>query len=80
MIREIIKPTSNHYDIAIPKEYINKEIEILILPISEIKIVNNKTNQNNNLKSLLTNVTEGLLDEDLVRLKDLGRGDDNWLI
>ncbi|MBN2897000.1 MAG: hypothetical protein JXK05_14040 [Campylobacterales bacterium] len=34
MVREIIKPTSEHYDLHIPKEYLNQEIEILILPFS----------------------------------------------
>lgn len=32
MVREIIKPTSENYVLHIPKEYINQEIEILILP------------------------------------------------
>ena len=34
MIREIIRPSSNNYNIHIPEEYIDKEIEILILPFS----------------------------------------------
>ena len=34
MVREIIIPSSNNYNIHIPEEYINKEIEILILPFS----------------------------------------------
>ncbi len=34
MIREIIRPTSEFYNIHIPKEYINQEIEILVLPFS----------------------------------------------
>lgn len=34
MLREIIKPTSEYYSIHIPKEYINQEIEILVLPFS----------------------------------------------
>ena len=34
MIREIIKPESEIYNLHIPKEYIGKEIEILMLPLS----------------------------------------------
>ncbi len=32
MIREIIKPQSQKYILHLPKEYINKKIEILVLP------------------------------------------------
>lgn len=32
MLRQIVKPTTQHYDLQIPKEYINKEVEILVLP------------------------------------------------
>jgi len=32
MLREIITPTSNNYNIYIPTEYINTEVEILVLP------------------------------------------------
>ena len=34
MVREIIKPISEIYNLHIPKEYINKRVEILILPFS----------------------------------------------
>ena len=34
MVREIIKPISEVYNLHIPKEYLNKRIEILILPFS----------------------------------------------
>lgn len=34
MVREIIKPVSEVYNLHIPKEYINKRVEILILPFS----------------------------------------------
>jgi len=34
MLREIIRPTSEFYNIHIPKEYINHEVEILVLPFS----------------------------------------------
>jgi len=34
MLREIIIPTSEFYSVHIPKEYINHEVEILVLPFS----------------------------------------------
>ncbi len=36
MIREIIKPTDKNVNIQIPDEYINREIEFIMFPISEI--------------------------------------------
>jgi len=35
MTREIIVPKSENYYISIPKEYINKKIEILVLPFED---------------------------------------------
>jgi hypothetical protein len=35
MIREIIRPSENFIHIPIPKEYINKNIEVLIFDIDE---------------------------------------------
>lgn len=75
MIREIIRPTTNSYNITIPEEYINKEIEILVLPFS----LNHKEKKSDhNLKSLLASVSEGLSEDDLVRQHDLGREVKNW--
>ncbi len=34
MVREIVTPQSQEYILNIPEEYIDKEIEILILPFS----------------------------------------------
>ncbi len=34
MLREIIRPTSEYYNLHIPKEYINQEVEILVFPFS----------------------------------------------
>ena len=34
MLRLIVKPDSNSYNIEIPKEYINTEVEILVLPFT----------------------------------------------
>ena len=47
MLRQIIKPTSEFYNIHIPKEYINQEVEILVLPFSypvkDVEIETSKT-------------------------------------
>ena len=45
MLREIIRPTSKSYNIQIPEEYINTEVEILVLPFSNKKIKSNKENK-----------------------------------
>ena len=42
MQREIIRPTSEFYNVHIPKEYINQEVEILVLPFSYEKIQNTR--------------------------------------
>ncbi len=34
MLREIIKLTTDFYSVHTPKEYINQEVEILVLPFS----------------------------------------------
>jgi len=42
MLRQIIKPTSTNYTIKIPEEYLNQNIEILVLPFdSNIEINHN---------------------------------------
>ncbi|MEA1911207.1 MAG: hypothetical protein U9N32_05965 [Spirochaetota bacterium] len=76
MIREIIRPSTNNYNIHIPEEYINQEIEILILPFSRNEI-DHLPEQN--LKTLLANVSEGLEEDDLKRQNDFGREVLNWL-
>jgi len=52
MYREIITPTKQENLIKIPKEYWNQEVEILVLPLSEIS--NKKTKKRKNLKDLLS--------------------------
>lgn len=42
MIREIIRPKTQSYTITIPKEYLNKEVEILVLPLSSEKILSDQ--------------------------------------
>ena len=76
MIREIIRPSSSNYNIHIPEEYINKEIEILILPF----YLNEKSQvSKQNLKTLLASVFERLDDNDLKRQEDYGQEVSNWL-
>jgi len=49
MLREIIRPTSEFYKIHIPKEYINQEVEILVLPFSYEKKQTIKEHQNDDI-------------------------------
>lgn len=37
MLREIVRPTSENFNIHIPKEYINTDVEILVLPFNGFK-------------------------------------------
>jgi hypothetical protein len=37
VLRQVIKPTSEFYNVHIPKEYINHDIEIMILPLFELE-------------------------------------------
>lgn len=52
MLRQIIKPTSEHYDLHIPKEYINHEVEILVQPLLYPFDKENKSNNKQEKKSL----------------------------
>ncbi|HPB82920.1 MAG TPA: hypothetical protein PK200_12855 [Spirochaetota bacterium] len=56
MIREIIKPTKRDYTIQIPDEYLNRTVEILILPISDDQIKNSPAVDDD-----LTRKTAGIL-------------------
>ncbi|MCT7539501.1 hypothetical protein N5T82_06585 [Aliarcobacter cryaerophilus] len=33
MIREIVTPTNTNFTLKIPKEYLNRQVEILVLPL-----------------------------------------------
>lgn len=46
MYREIIRPTDENYMIKIPKEYLEQEVEILILPFSYLPIEREKKLKN----------------------------------
>ena len=62
MLRKIIKPTSENYNLHIPREYINQEIEILVLPFVYTTKDENDKNIKNDFKQL-SKKTAGLLSE-----------------
>lgn len=45
MLREIVKPTKREIEITLPKEYVNQEVEILVLPLYEIEAPANLINE-----------------------------------
>ena len=58
MLREIIRPTSENYNIHIPKEYIDTEVEILVLPFTYYGKLNKKENISKTRKSLAGSLKE----------------------
>ena len=67
MLRQIIKPTSEHYDLHIPKEYLNHEVEILVLPFSyplDKETVNNKKENKKSLAGALSRYANSSLIEE----------------
>ncbi|TGO02215.1 hypothetical protein PN36_28525 [Candidatus Thiomargarita nelsonii] len=74
MYREIIKAKTEEYFIKIPKEYLDKEIEILILPF-----FTNREPQNNYLSQLLSGPT--LSNDEIVSWQNqITKGYKNWTI
>lgn len=65
MLREIVRPTSENYNIHIPKEYINTEVEILVLPFSNMqnKIKDNEQSEIQAFSNHSANNIEEWLDE-----------------
>jgi len=47
--REIIRPTDENYMIKIPKEYLDQEVEILVLPFSYANV---KQEKNLNIRNI----------------------------
>ncbi len=45
MIREVIKPQQNNFTINIPDSYINKDVEFIMFPLDEAKIVKKEKKQ-----------------------------------
>jgi len=37
MTREIVRPSSEYYNLRIPREYIGKDIEVIVLPLFGLK-------------------------------------------
>jgi len=56
MLREIIIPKKRDYNICIPEEYLNKRVEILVLPLDDNYDDKQKINNESILKS-----TSGIL-------------------
>ena len=44
MLREIVIPHSENYNVKIPPEYIDREVEILVLPMDTSKSKDNMSN------------------------------------
>ncbi|MEA3352934.1 MAG: hypothetical protein U9Q33_03835 [Campylobacterota bacterium] len=65
MLREIIRPTSENYNIHIPKEYINTNVEILVLPFdtSNEKTINKKDSDIKAFSNHSANTIEEWLDD-----------------
>lgn len=73
MVRQIIKPTSEFYNVHIPKEYINQEVEIMVLPLFNLdKSINTpvkKKNFNPEDFYASTKETKDSIDKTLLKLK-----------
>jgi hypothetical protein len=65
MLREIIRPTSENYNIHIPKEYIDTDIEILVLPLNTLnsKITDKEDNEIKSFSNHSANIIEEWLDD-----------------
>ena len=53
MYREIIRPTDENYMIKIPKEYLDQEVEILVLPFTYVAVEQKKELNIGNIVSLM---------------------------
>ena len=63
MLREIIKPQTEEYILHISKEYLNQEIEILVLPFSYDKKKKKDLNQ-------LLQISVWDIEEEDIKVKD----------
>ena len=36
MLREIIRPDNEYYNLHIPKEYVGKDVEVIVLPLFDL--------------------------------------------
>lgn len=65
MLKEIIHPKTQEYLLHIPKEYLNTEIEVLLIPLKEMHSISN------NRVIGITNKTSELLPSQKMGLKSL---------
>lgn len=72
MYREIITPTNQKHTIEIPKEYLNKEVEILILPFSYVSKKKNLKITDPMIELQIPSMKETWDNEDKPTYKDLG--------
>lgn len=63
MLREIIVPKTDSYTIHIPKEYINKTMEILVLPLSHNTQDNIDVMETNAFSNHSANIIKDWLDD-----------------
>ena len=65
MLREIIRPTSENYNIHIPKEHIDTDVEILVLPLNALnsKIIDKEDNKIKAFFNHSANIIEEWLDD-----------------
>lgn len=63
MIREILKASSDTHVITIPKEYLGKVIEILVLPFDTSQSI--KPQENDDVITVLKNTTGILKDKNI---------------
>jgi hypothetical protein len=67
MLREIIKPSKRRLTIEIPEQYVNKQIEILILPFFEMEshLEIEKHGYDENLQRLFKNAPKIKIDKNV---------------
>jgi len=70
MLRKIIKPNSENYMIQIPKEYINKKVEILILPFIYEENINTTKKFNPEFFYNVSNSPKNSIDDYLKDIKE----------
>ncbi|SFQ03059.1 hypothetical protein [Hydrogenimonas thermophila] len=64
MVREIIRVKDEFYRVHIPKEYVNKKVEILVLPFDE-----NDENDENSASRILKKTSGILKDKNIDPIK-----------
>ncbi|NWF65889.1 MAG: hypothetical protein HXX81_00285 [Campylobacterales bacterium] len=73
MVREIIRPSHDYIQIQIPKEYINKSVEVLVFEIEEKKSKKRKKSTDKlveEFRKLSKNIPKFESDLDLTKLDE----------